>query len=118
MGSNVYTTLRMIDGLRDNLTVIVMAHTETSTFNGVDTTVFAVPGGKLVSDVVKPIGMFTICLETLVEKDGEDVKYYFMTQSNTVNMAKSPEGMFQGEGNKIPNSMKLVLDSIKKYEEG
>ena len=47
MGDNVYKTLKMIDKLRDDLTVIVMAHTEVKTFNGVDRTVFGVPGGIL-----------------------------------------------------------------------
>ena len=116
MGANVYQTLKMIDGLRDDLTVIVMAHTDQRSFNGVDKTGFGVPGGKLVQDVVKPEGMFVITLETLVEKVGDVVNYYFMTQNNTTNMAKSPEGMFPGA--KIPNDMQAVLDHIKKYEEG
>jgi hypothetical protein len=116
MGSNVYQTLKMIDGLRDDLTVIVMAHTEKGTFNGVDTTEFGVPGGKLVKDVVKPEGMFVITLETIVEKVGDVVKYSFMTQNNTTNMAKSPIGMFPSKT--IDNDMKMVLDCIKLYEEG
>lgn len=116
MGSNVYKTLKIIDILRHDINVIVMAHTEVTSFNGVDKTVFGVPGGKLVQDVVKPEGMFHIILETLVEKNGDKISYNFMTHNNTTNMAKSPHGMF--ENNKIPNDMKLVLDSIKKYEEG
>lgn len=116
MGDNVYQTLKSIDGLRDDLMVIVMAHTEVKTFNGVDRTVFGVPGGKLVQDVVKPEGMFLYILETIVEKKGTDISYGFMTQNNTTNMAKSPDGMFAGPI--IPNDMKAVLDAIKKYEEG
>lgn len=116
MGTNVYQTLKMIDGLRDDLTVIVMAHTDNNSFNGIDSTEFGVPGGKLVKDVVKPEGMFVIVLETVVEKSGDNVNYYLMTQNNTTNMAKSPAGMFKGV--KIENDMKLVLDSIKKYELG
>ncbi len=114
MGSNVYETLKMIDGLRDDLTVIVMAHTDHETINGVDSSTFSVPGGKLVADVVKPTGMFYITLETLVEKQGEEIKYYFMTQNNTTNMSKSPIGMFSGI--KIPNDMQMVLDAVHKYE--
>jgi len=114
MGSNVYQTLRMIDGLRDDLTVLVLAHTDTEGFNGIDKTAFGVPGGKLVKDVVKPEGMFVITLETLVEKTGEDINYFFMTQNNTTNMAKSPAEMF--ESNKIPNDMDMVLKAINKYE--
>jgi len=116
MGANVYQTLKMIDGLRDDLTVIVMAHTDTDTFNGVDSSSFGVPGGKLVKDVVKPEGMFMITLETLVEKNGEQVDYYFMTQNNTTNMAKSPVEMFSGA--KIPNDMGAVIEAINKYENG
>ena len=116
MGDNVYKTLKSIDGLRDDLNVIVMAHTEVKSFNGVDRTVFGVPGGKLVQDVVKPEGMFSVILETIVEKKGNDVSYGFMTQNNTTNMAKSPSGMFAGSI--IPNDMNAVLEAIRKYEEG
>lgn len=116
MGSNVYETLKMIDGLRDDLTVIVMAHTDQEEINGISKSVFGVPGGKLVKDVVKPEGMFSIALETLVEKDGDDVKYYFMVDNNTTNMAKSPAGIF--EGSKIDNDMNFVLEAIRKHEYG
>ena len=116
MGDNVYKTLKSIDGLREDLTVIVMAHTEVKQFNGVDRTVFGVPGGKLVQDVVKPEGMFSIILETIVEKKGNDIAYGFMTQNNTTNMAKSPAEMFGGAI--IPNDMKAVLESVRKYEDG
>jgi hypothetical protein len=116
MGENVYKTLKGIDPLREDLTVIVMAHTETKSFNGVDKTVFGVPGGKLVQDVVKPEGMFGVILETIVEKKGNDIHYGFMTQNNTTNMAKSPDGMFAGDV--VDNDMLAVLDAITKYEEG
>lgn len=116
MGSNVYETLKMIDGLRDDLTVIVAAHTDQEEINGVSKSVFGVPGGKLVKDVVKPEGMFMITLETTVEKEGDDVKYYFMVENNTTNMAKSPAGIFDKA--KINNDMQFVLDSIRKYEFG
>ena len=116
MGDNVYKTLKSIDGLRDDLTVLVMAHTEVKSFNGVDKTVFGVPGGKLVQDVVKPEGMFSIILETIVEKKGNDISYGFMTQNNTTNMAKSPAEMFGAST--IPNDMKAVLEAVRINEEG
>ena len=116
MGDNVYKTLKMIDGLREDLTVVVMAHTEVKSFNGVDRTVFAVPGGKLVQDVVKPEGMFSVILETVVEKKGGGIEYGFMTQNNTTNMAKSPQDMFQREI--ISNDMSEVLKAIAIYEQG
>jgi len=116
MGDNVYKTLKSIDGLRDDLTVIVMAHTEIKTFNGTDRTVFGVPGGKLVQDVVKPEGMFSVILETIVEKKGNEITYGFMTQNNTTNMAKSPAEMFDGQV--IPNDMGAVLEAVRLFEEG
>ena len=116
MGDNVYKTLKAIDGLREDLTVIVMAHTEVKSFNGVDRTVFGVPGGKLVQDVVKPEGMFYVILETIVQEKNNQVEYGFMTQNNTTNMAKSPAEMFAGPI--IPNDMKAVLEAIRKYEDG
>lgn len=116
MGDNVYKTLKSIDGLREDLMVIVMAHTEVKSFNGVDKTVFAVPGGKLVQDVVKPEGMFVNILETVVEKKGNDVTYGFMTQNNTTNMAKSAHGMFPTAI--IDNDMQIVLDTLQKFEDG
>jgi hypothetical protein len=116
MGENVYKTLKLIDTLRDDLMVIVMAHTEVKAFNGVDRTVFGVPGGKLVQDVVKPEGMFYVILETVVEKKGNEIEYGFMTQNNTTNMAKSPKNMFQSSI--IPNDMKAVIAAINKYELG
>jgi len=116
MGDNVYKTLKSIDTLREELNVIVMAHTEVKSFNGVDRTVFGVPGGKLVQDVVKPEGMFSIILETVVEKKGEEISYGFMTQNNTTNMAKSPADMFGAQI--VPNDMAAILESIRKFEEG
>lgn len=116
MGSNVYETLKMIDGLRDDLTVLVMAHTDYEEINGVGKSVFGVPGGKLVKDVVKPEGMFMITLETIVEKQGDEIKYSFMVQNDTTNMAKSPAGIFKTA--KIDNDMNFVLESIRKYEFG
>lgn len=116
MGSNVYTTLKMIDGLREDLTVIVCAHTDYEEENGVGMSVFAVPGGKLVKDVVKPVGMFLITLETKVKKVGEEVEYKFMVSNNTTNMAKVPAGIFNTT--EIDNDMNFVLESIRKYEFG
>ena len=116
MGSNVYQTLKMIDGLRDDLTVIVCAHTDYVEENGQGMSVFAVPGGKLVQDVVKPVGMFLIVLETKVKKVGENVEYKLMVSNNTSNMAKVPSGIFSTT--EIDNDMKVVLDAISKYENG
>jgi len=60
--------------------------------------------------------MFSIILETVVEKKGNSISYGFMTQNNTTNMAKSPDQMFSGEI--IPNDMKEVLEAMRIYDEG
>ena len=42
------------------------------------------------------------------------MEYYFNTQNNGVNTAKSPMEMF--EQARIPNDLGLVIDKIKEYE--
>ncbi len=116
MGLNVYDTINMIDGLRDDLTVIICAHTDYEEENGTGVSVFAVPGGRLVKDVVKPVGMFLMVLETKVKKVGENIEYKLMVSNNTTNMAKVPAGIFTTS--EIDNDMQVVLDAIHKYEYG
>lgn len=108
---DVYNILKLIDRLREDLTVFVLAHTETGE-NG--STELFIPGGKLVKEKAKPAAMFTVLLETFVNQTESGAEYGFITQNNGKNTAKSPEGMFDKV--KIPNDFKYVLDCINKYE--
>jgi adenylate kinase family enzyme len=115
--SDVYTIIKMIDGLRKDLTVIVVAHVEENyDAEGSLRVSFMVPGGKLLKEKIKVDGMFTTVLYTEVEVKDSKPSYYFLTQNNGKNSCKSPEGMFSEM--RIPNDLKFVLNRIKEYDEG
>lgn len=112
---DVFSIIKSIDGLREDLTVFVLAHTETMLdAEGVRITQFMVPGGKLVGEKIKIEGMFTVVLYTDVVIEQNLPKYYFLTQNNGKNTCKSPEGMFQDL--RIPNDFKYVQDKFTEYD--
>lgn len=93
---------------RKDLTIVFLSHSENDDQGGTKMKTI----GKMLDDKVSPEGMFTVVLNTYVS----DGQYYFQTQNNGSNTSKSPEGMFNSD--KIPNDLKLVIDSIQKYDEG
>jgi adenylate kinase family enzyme len=115
--ADTYSIIKMIDGLRADLTVIVVAHVEENyDAEGSLRVSFMVPGGKLLKEKIKVDGMFTIVLYTEVEVKDSKPSYYFLTQNNGKNSCKSPEGMFTEM--RIPNDLKSVLNRIREYDEG
>ena len=64
--------------------------------------------GKLLDEKVCIEGMFTICLHCMT--DG--TKHYFKTQGGTMDIAKSPEEMFDLE---IENDLKAVDTRAREY---
>jgi adenylate kinase family enzyme len=113
--ADTYQIIKMIDGLRTDLTVIVVAHVEENyDAEGSLRVSFMVPGGKLLKEKIKVDGMFTVVLYTEVEVKDSKPSYYFLTQNNGKNSCKSPEGMFTEM--RIPNDLKFVLNRIKEYE--
>ena len=65
--------------------------------------------GKLLDEKVCVEGLFTIVLRAM-KKDG---RYIFRTQTDGLDVAKSPIGMFESE--EIDNDLKLVDDTIRSY---
>jgi adenylate kinase family enzyme len=112
---DTYSIIKMIDGLRDDLTVIVLAHVEENyDSEGQLRVSFMVPGGKLLKEKIKVDGMFTTVLYTEVSMKDDKPVYNFLTQNNGKNSCKSPEGMFNDM--KIDNDYVKVLARIKEYE--
>jgi len=98
--------------LRDDQIAYIMGHTMLQTQpDGSEKRVCSVIGKKLTK--VQPEGFYTIVLFTRVEygTNGNN-KYFFQTQA-AKSSAKSPIGMF--DKFEIPNSMKLVDDTVRKY---
>jgi len=115
--SDTYSVIKMMDSLRDDLTVIVLAHVEENyDSDGTLRVTFMVPGGKLLKDKIKVESMFTTVLYTEVEMKDNEPHYQFLTQNNGKNSCKSPEGMF--DDLRINNDYAYVLQRIKDYDEG
>lgn len=115
MALNVYNIIKGIDKLRDDLTVIVLAHVDVDNSTGSSQRSFMVPGGKLIKEKITIPSMFTVVLETIVEhSESGESEYYFLTQNDGYGEAKSPAEMFPKK--KIENDYKHVLECIHKYE--
>ena len=78
--------------------------------------------GRLLDDKVNPIGLFTVALFTAHRMNADDKLEYGFVTNRTLDPrgfeipAKSPVGMF--ENLFIPNDMGLVIEKIKKNNEG
>jgi len=98
--------------LREDQIAYITGHTELVTdMDGIDKRVLAVIGKKQKKQ--QPEGFFPIVLFTYVEDDGDnEVHYYFETKKNK-SSAKTPIGMFKDF--RVPNSLSLIDETIRKY---
>lgn len=98
--------------LRDDQIAYIFGHTMLEDMpDGSQKTVFSVIGKKLRK--TPPEAFYPIVLMTRVDYGDEgDNKYLFQTKANH-SSAKTPIGMF--DTFEIPNSLKLVDDTIRKY---
>lgn len=98
--------------LREDQIAYITGHTELVTdMDGVDKRVLAVIGKKQKKQ--QPEGFFPMVLFTYVEDEGDnEVKYYFETKKNK-SSAKTPIGMFKDF--RVPNSLSLIDETIRKY---
>lgn len=107
--NNIITTA---ENMREDIFIVVAAHTQIEE-NG--TEVLKTPG-KLLNQSIDIPSYFTYIFHTNVSmKDGNNREYRFLTNSNGVHEAKSPKGCFKDLY--IPNDMKLVIDTINKYQQ-
>lgn len=115
MAKSPYQILKRIRKLRDDLIVVVMAHSEDDGSDSNSFTKMFIPGGKLLKEKAVPEAQFSVVLETVVEYDDskESSNYYFRTQNRGDGIAKSPEGMF--DDYLIRNDMKMVVDRMQEY---
>ena len=91
--------------LPDDTIVYLIMHEETSDYG--ETKLKTI--GKLLDQKVCVEGLVTICLRAM--KEGTD-RYFFRTQSDGMDISKSPEGMFELQ---IPNDLKAVDTAIREY---
>jgi hypothetical protein len=105
---NIYGLVEMIGGLRDDLTVICIAHSQTDRDDsGYMFTRMKTSGRKLDKIVVE--SKFT----TVLLAKADNGNYVFETHANH-STTKSPMGCF--DDMQIPNDLAAVIAALDKYE--
>lgn len=106
IADNFYNLIRFIcDELPDDIIVYVVMHADRNDFGEVKPKTI----GKLLDDKVCIEGMFTIVLHALKI----DNKYVFATNTDGLDVTKSPIGMF--EEIYIDNDLQTVDNTIREY---
>lgn len=105
IADDIYRLIRVTKNLPEDKIVYFIFHED---LNDSGITIIRTVG-KLLDSKVCIEGMATIVLHAMC--DGQ--KYYFKTQNNGADLAKSPEDMFSDID--IPNDLKAVDDAIRAY---
>ena len=106
IADNFYSLIRFIvDDLPEDMVVFVTMHEEKNDFGESKPKTI----GKLLDDKVCVEGMFTIVLHAM-KLDG---KYVFATNTDGLDVTKSPIGMF--DQTYVDNDVQKVLDRIREY---
>ena len=105
IGDNFWNLIEEARVLPENKRVYFIMHEDMNDFGNVKPKTI----GKMIDEKVCLEGMFTIVLRAMV-KDG---KHIFTTQSDGMDVAKSPMGMF--ENTEIDNDLALVDKAICDY---
>lgn len=100
---NTIDVLQKIDGLRDDLIVYIMAHTQKDQDGKLSMKTI----GRFLDEKVVIEGLFSIVILAL----GSENKYKFTV--NGMDPAKSPIGMFETDD--IDNDLKTVDEAIREY---
>ena len=108
--------IRTANSLRDDLTVVLISHIVN---DGTDMEPFwkLYTSGKMLDKTVNIDGLFSyiIYTDTYVDENDE-VQYRFRTRTNGNDTCRSVAGCF--EDKYIEPNMKLVIDTVNKFESG
>lgn len=105
IGDHFWNLIESIRAEPSNSRVYLMMHEDMNDFGQVKPKTI----GKLIDEKVCLEGMFTICLRCMIT----DGKHVFSTQSNGMDVAKSPIGMF--EDVEVDNDLNMVDQKICEY---
>ena len=105
IGDRFWNLIEAIRAEPSNTRVYLMMHEDMNDFGQVKPKTI----GKLIDEKVCLEGMFTICLRCMIT----DGKHVFRTQSDGMDVAKSPIGMF--EDFEIDNDLNMVDQKICEY---
>jgi hypothetical protein len=105
IGDHFWKLIETIRAIPGNARVYLIMHEDMNDFGQVKPKTI----GKLIDEKVCLEGMFTICLRCMLS----DGKHVFRTQSDGMDVAKSPMGLF--EEYEIDNDLNLVDQKIVAY---
>lgn len=105
VGDTFWALVEMVKMLPEDKIVYFIMHEDKNEFGDVKPKTI----GKILDEKVCLEGMFTIVLRALKSND----KYIFRTQSDGLDVSKTPMGMFEKE--EIENDLKNVDEQIRTY---
>ena len=103
LATSVYNIVDYANKMRDDLTVILIGHTQTSD----DGFTCMLTNGRKLNKICLESKMTTVLLAK-----AEDGKYVFETRAKN-STAKTPKGAFDTD--EIPNDIMLVIDALKDF---
>lgn len=103
LATSVYNIVDYANKMRDDLTVILIGHTQTSD----DGFTCMLTNGRKLNKICLESKMTTVLLAK-----AEDGKYVFETRARN-STAKTPKGAFDTD--EIPNDIMLVIEALKDY---
>lgn len=115
MAKHAYEALKAAMGMRDDLVVCVLTHSE-NTGDNINPYYKIKTQGKMLDSVITLEGLFTYVLFTrVVLNENNEPSYKFVTNSDGTCTAKTPMGLFSDI--LIDNDLDAVIKRIKEYNE-
>lgn len=113
---NYYDLINGAQELRDDLTVVLISHI-INDGTDLEPSLKLYSSGKMLDKTVNLDGLFSYIIYTdKYIDDNDEVQYRFMTRTNGNDTCRSVAGCF--EEKYIEPNMKLVIDTINKFENG
>lgn len=107
IGDRFWNLVEAVRKIPDDKRVYIIMHEDVNEFGAVKPKTI----GRMIDEKCCLEGMFTICLRCMVQNG----KHIFRTQSDGLDVAKSPMGMFESE--EIDNDLNAVDAAICEYYE-
>ena len=115
LAAHYFDILKQAAALPDNINVIVTSHSDNEG-DEINPSFKIKTIGKLLDKMITIEGLFTYVFFTHVINDEGSPQYKFITNSDGTSTAKTPMGLF--EELLIDNDIQIIIDAIKKYNEG
>lgn len=107
--------IKLGNSLRDDLWLIVIGHTATSSDVMGNQIITLQTPGRLLENAIKIPSYFTYVLHTdpVMSADGATMDYRFLTNTDGIRIAKSPEGCLEKYE---PNDYAVIISKIINYQ--